>query len=84
MSQHEVINDKGRFVFGWDNPLQSFFLQLHVKDVEEDENPVVWLGATSDTSMYEVDELVHAAHLNGLEIGREMRSALYGDKDDGR
>jgi len=71
-------------VFGWDAPLQSFFLQVHHKDALEDENPIVWLGATMETSMHEVDDLVNAALKQGLKIGTEMRLNLYEDKDDGK
>jgi len=74
-----------KFMFGWDQPLMSFYLQVHdafVKDA--DANPVVWLGATADTKMYEVEDLVKAAKKHGLEIDRTMQMTLYGDKDDGR
>jgi hypothetical protein len=83
MSRHEITNDKGRWVFGWDQPLMSFFLHLHDGDVPEDENPVIWLGATADTTMYEVEDLVRAARKNGLAIPYSMQVTLYGDKDDG-
>ncbi len=84
MSQHEIVNERCRFVFGWDPPLQSFFLQVHHADALEDENPVVWLGATLETAMYEVDDLVGAACENGLKIGTEMRLTLNEDKDEGK
>lgn len=83
MSQHIITNEEGRFVFGWDQPLQSFFLQKHDGDIPADDNPVVWLGATKDTTMYEVEDLVRAAMRNGLEIDRTMQVTLYGEKDAG-
>jgi hypothetical protein len=82
MSQHEVVKGSTRWVFGWDQPLMTFFLQVHDDNLEEEENPVVWLGF-ANSRMYEVDDLVQAAKLTGLEIDREMWSQLYREKDDG-
>jgi hypothetical protein len=83
MSQHLIVSQEGIFVFGWDQPLQSFFLQKHDSDMPEEANPVVWLGATSDTQMYEVEDLVQMAKRHGCYISHEMRVKLYGEKDDG-
>lgn len=83
MSQHIVTNKNGKFVFGWDQPLQSFFLQQHDGDLSEEENPVVWLGTTAETEMYEVEHLVQAAAEHGLVIDHATRVKLYGEKDDG-
>lgn len=84
MSRHEISNVDGKkFVFGWDQSLQSFFLQVHDPKVEEDKNPVVWLGAEAGSIMYEVEDLVATANKNGLPIGREMQGTLYIEKDDG-
>ena len=85
MSQHIVEQGEKKYVFGWDHPLQSFYLQVHDLIREDpDENPVVWLGATAWTSMYEVEELVSAAQKHGLFIDRTLQAELYGEKDDGR
>lgn len=84
MSQHVVVQEERKFVFGWDQPLMSFYLQVHEEHRPEDEQIVVWLGATPDTKMYEVEDLVHAAHSEGLLIDHPMRVQLYGEKDDGR
>lgn len=87
MSQHIVEQDKKKFVFGWDQHLMSFYLQVHDMTREEDdeENPriVVWLGADKDSQMYEVEDLAMKARANGLVIDHTMRVALYGEKDDG-
>lgn len=83
MSQHIVQDERYKFVFGWDQPLQSFYLQKHDPAQAEDEQIVVWLGATADTKMYEVEDLVHAANKHGLLIEHPMRVTLYGEKDDG-
>ena len=84
MSQHIVEEGRFKYVFGWDQPLMSFFLQVHdSKIVDPDNNPVHWLGATADTKMYEVEELCRAARIHGLEIPYDMRVTLYGEKDDG-
>jgi hypothetical protein len=87
MSQHIVEQGEKKFVFGWDQMLMSFYLQAHDMTREEDdeENPriIVWLGATPDTRMYEVEDLVKAAQKNDLVIDHSMRVKLYGEKDDG-
>jgi fibrillarin-like rRNA methylase len=82
MSQHVVVKGKNKWVFGWDQPLMSFFLQVHDEHFDEDENPVVWLGATADTTMYEVEDLVKAASVTGLDISY-AQSKLYAEKDNG-
>lgn len=91
MSQHIVlghVDDRQmKWVFGWDQPLMSFFLQVHDMSRHEDdeENPriVTWLGATKDTEMYEVEDLARAARKHGLDIPYKTRVQLYGEKDDG-
>ena len=83
MSQHIVQDERFKYVFGWDQPLQSFYLQKHDSAQAEDEQIVVWLGATADTVMYNVEDLVQAAFRNGLLIDYPMRVTLYGEKDDG-
>lgn len=88
VSRHETDGEGGRFhfVYGWDQPLQSFYFQKHDTTLseEKDEDPVVVrMGATADTRMYEVDDLVREAKKNGLYIPYEKRVKLYGEKDDG-
>ncbi len=83
MSRHEITNDKGTWIFGWDQPLMTFFLQLRDGDLPEEENPVIWLG-TEPRQIYEVTDLVADAGRNGLVIDQQMQATLYADKDDGR
>jgi len=74
-----------KFVFGWDQPLQSFFFQVHDGFIaDEDSNPIIWVGATQDTKMYEVEDLVREAQKHGLVIDHATQVKLYGEKDDGR
>lgn len=84
MSQHVVVQEERKFVFGWDQPLMSFYLQVHDSTRAEDEQIIAWLGADKDTIMYEVGDLVSAARKHGLLIDHSMRVTLYGEKDDGR
>lgn len=85
MSQYILEDDKVRWVFGWDQPLMSFFLQKHDKAIEDpDDNPVVWIGATELTRMCEVDALVRAAKRHDLIIPYAMQVALFRDQDEGR
>jgi hypothetical protein len=83
MSQHIVTQEEKKFVFGWDQPLMSFFLQVHDSTRSEEEQIIAWLGATADTKMYEVEDLVYAARKHGLLLNHEMRVKLYGEKDNG-
>lgn len=84
VSRHVVVQDEKKFVFGWDQPLLSFFLQVNDTTLNDPEdNPIVWLGATFDTPMYEVEDLVNAAKKYGLDIPIAMQTKLYGEKDDG-
>lgn len=84
VSQHIVHDEKFKFVFGWDQPLRSFYLQKHDLTREADEQIIVWLGATTDTTMYEVEDLVRASRRHGLRIDHSIRVQLYGEKDDGQ
>jgi hypothetical protein len=84
VSQHVVMQESRKFVFGWDQPLQSFFLQVHDTHLAEDEQIIAWLGATSETTMYEVEELTQVAMQYGLLLDHPMRMELYGETDDGR
>lgn len=85
MSRHEVLSEDGsrKWVFGWDQPLMSFFLQVHHLDAPEDEQVRHRFG-TADSQMYEVEDLVTKAREHGLEIPYATRVQLYGEKDDGR
>jgi hypothetical protein len=83
MSQHIVQEERFKFVFGWDQPLMSFYFQKHDPSRDEDDQIVVWLGATADTKLYEVEDLVRVAKKNGLYINHSTRVKLYGERDDG-
>jgi hypothetical protein len=73
-----------KFVYGWDQPLQTFFLQVNdAFAADPDANPVIWFGATKDKVLYEVEDLVRVAQLYGLHLDQEMQTKLYGEKDDG-
>lgn len=84
MSQHVITQESRKFVFGWDQPLQSFFLQVHDMHRAEDDQIIAWLGVDSETTMHEVEELTQVAMQYGLLIDHPMRIELYGEKDDGR
>lgn len=74
-----------KFVFGWDQPLMSYYLQIHDGfALDTDENPVIWLGATRDTQMYDLDDFKPVLRRYGLELKPEMYTGLYADRDDGR
>lgn len=83
VSQHIVIQEEKKFVFGWDQPLMSFYLQVHDTTRAEDDQITVWMGSTASSVMYEVEDLVRAAAKHGLLIDHAMRVQLYAEKDDG-
>ena len=81
----QYIHEEGhlKYVYGWDTALQSFYLQVHDSTRSEEERIIVWLGATADTRMSEVRELVYAAETHGLLIGHAKRGQLQAEKDRG-
>jgi len=83
MSRHKIETEDFTYVVGWDQPLQTFFIQKFKKG---DDNGIAlfWLGGDPTTRMYEVEDLVRAGNRCGVVIDSRMRITLYGDKDDGR
>lgn len=84
MSQHEVVQEEKKFVFGWDQPLMSFFLQVHDKTRDEDDQIIHRAGADAGSRMYELQDLVNEARRHGLYIDYKTRVKLHGERDDGR
>lgn len=87
MSQYEIVDGNYKFVFGWDHPLQSFFLQIHssLADHIPDYNPIMRFGADRHTIMYEVEDLVRTMYRYGqYRLPNDMQAILYRDKDEGR
>jgi hypothetical protein len=83
VSRHNIVDKEKEFVFGWDQPLMSFYLQVLDLTLSEDEQIVIWLGSTGATAMYEVEHLVRVARKHGLDIPYETQVKLYEEKDDG-
>jgi hypothetical protein len=87
VSQHIVRDGDKKFVFGWDQPLMSFYLQVHdmTRPEDDEDNPriIFWAGATVDTKMYEVEDLVRVARRQGLRIDHIQQVKLYGERDEG-
>lgn len=85
MSQHIVERNEKKYMFGWDQMLMSFYLQVHdlTRDEDAEDKIPVWLGATANDVMYEVEDLVQAAAKHGLNIEYQTQVKLYGEKDDG-
>lgn len=87
MSRHEIpaIDAGHRVVVGWDKPLMTFFVQVIDRAKEaagDDDKFVLWRGC-SLRDLYEVDDLALLLRPYA-ELTADMRSTLYGDKDDGR
>jgi hypothetical protein len=85
MSKYVEEDADVKWVYGWDQPLLSFFLQKHDKHNRDSENPnpVIWLGATPGKMLYEVEDLVRKARKYGLDISIERQKELYRDRDEG-
>ena len=85
MSQHEVTFENMKYVFGWDQMLQSFFLQVHDLEADEEHNPLFWYGTHTDVRpLYEVEDLIRIGNKHNLVFGHDMIMTLYMDKDEGR
>ena len=83
MSRYEIEKGSTKYIFGWDPPLQTYFLQVKALTLPEDDQIKIWLG-TSLREILEVDELVRVTEIQGLEIGHRLEMDLYEDKDNGR
>ena len=59
MSRHEVpAKAPGDVVFvGWDRPLYTFFGQVYRASVDDDENPVFWVGADRPRELLRAEDL---------------------------
>lgn len=87
MSRHEVdkTEEARKWVFGWDQPLMSFYLQVHHLDAPEDHpDRILILGADKDTMMHNLDDLVREARKHDLVLPSQVRAQLYAEKIDGR
>jgi hypothetical protein len=83
MSRYVVENENIEFLFGWDQPMLTFFLQINDKHADEDDGPLYWYG-TGLREIYEVEDLASIAKRHGLQINHERQVNLYSDKDLGR
>ena len=87
MSRHEIpgFSPANKITLGWDNPLQTFFVQVIDRKAEladKDDKFVLWLG-TKPREIYEVEQLVRLVSLFA-HVTPAMGVTLYGDKDEGR
>lgn len=87
MSRHEIpaLAPNHKVIVGWDHPMQTFFGQVIDRKLEargRDNKIHVWVGC-SLREIYEIDAL--AIRLQRYaNLSPEIRSTLYGDKDEGR
>lgn len=87
MSRHEIaaVNPAHKIIIGWDHPLLTFFIQVINRKREKegyDDKFIYWAGL-KPREIYEVEDLVRHARPYA-NIPYELRSTLYGDKDEGR
>lgn len=72
-----------KWVFGWDPPLRSFYLQKHDALVENpDENPVLWLGSNANNQLVDIEDLMEAAQKLGCEIDFDTKMFLILEQHD--
>jgi len=83
VSNYTVVQQDTKYVYGWDQQLLSFFLQVHDLTLPEDDQIIAWYGATGDTIMYEVADVVRVAAKHGLSMDSTTQVMLFADKDDG-
>lgn len=87
MSRHEIpaLNPAHKVIVGWDHPLLTYFAQVidrAKQDVGDDDKFVLWIGC-SRREIYEIPTLV--ARLRPYAVlPFDIRTTLYGDKDEGR
>ncbi len=87
MSRHEIParDPAHKVIVGWDHPLLTYFVQVIDRADEalgRDDKFILWHGCTL-REIYEVDQLARRVG-RFAELTPEMRSTLYGDKDEGR
>lgn len=87
MSRHEIParDPSHKVIVGWDPPLLTFFVQVidrAKEDAGDDEKFILWEGC-SLREIYEIDRLARRVG-KFAELTPQMRSTLYGDKDEGR
>ena len=84
MSQHVIMEENKKFVFGWDQPLMSFFLQVHNLTLDEDdEECILFVAGTPPNVVYDVEDLVNRARRYGCHIPYQTQIELYREQDDG-
>ena len=88
MSRHEItaVNPAHKIIIGWDHPLLTFFIQVidrKIEDANDERDKFVYWAGLRPREIYEIDDLVRHARPY-TNITHELRSTLYGDKDEGR
>ncbi len=66
MSRHSIRVAAGELVVGWDPPLSTYFGQLYDPTVDEDRNPVVWVGLERRVSS--VLDLVQSLQAENVQV----------------
>lgn len=87
MSRHEILakNPNHKVIVGWDHPLLTYFAQVIDRQKEEDDDDdkmVVWVGC-SPREIYEIGQLEQIVRPYA-PLSDELKTTLYGDKDEGR
>lgn len=78
-------NPNQHIILGWDKPLETFFAQVYDSTVDEDENPILWLGATPGDEINSVEQLQDRLSQSGylsyippstqLELARQQKES---------
>lgn len=89
MSRHEISagNPAYKIIIGWDQPLKTYFIQVIDRKIEDagndDHDKFVYWAGFEPREIYEIEDLVRHARPYA-NIPYELRTTLYGDKDEGR
>src|SRR6266852_5450738 len=90
MSRHEIPakNPAHQVFVGWDHPLLTFFVQVYDRvKLDNDEgkefDPIVFWKGARPRELYEVEDLARVVN-RFAHLTADMRSKLYGDKDEGK
>lgn len=74
MSQHSITHENKKWVFGWDPPLMSYFLQVHDSNLSEEENPIAWIN-----DLHNLEDLTRALKEHGIELSPGLQKWLFQD-----
>ena len=93
MSRHEVDtkNPQYQAFVGWDHPLLTFFVQVYdrvkldddIAETYDPDNALFFWKGSSLREIYEIEDLERISKPY-VKLSPEIKSTLYGDRDEGK